>query len=71
MFSVVWPIPRGLQYEEWRHIVDKAVFAPHGGQLKMQKIFCFSQPISPQLVSIDRGNVENFAEIKSCTIFKA
>ena len=58
-------------YEEWCHIVDTACFAPNSGQVKMSKIFRIHQPITLQVVSIERGNVGNFAEDKSGTIFIA
>ena len=61
------------QYEGRCPIADGAFFVPNGGQFQMPKIFLHSPadspPPGPRMVSIDRGNVGNFAEIKPGTIF--
>ena len=62
---------RVVQCEEWCHIVDKAFFAPNMWTVSNANVFCVSQPISLERISIDRRNAEDFAEIRSGIIFKA
>ena len=53
-----------------RHIVDQACFASNGGQGENANVFCIYQQISLRMVFIDRGSVEDFAEIKFTTFFR-